>query len=242
VKLELGMVGTVMSPIEDIFEIGWMMRFFDSSGVVRVTRRRLPHWGQAGTICFITWRTADSIPKAVYDFWCEERDEWLRQHGIEPDGGEDWRCALRVLSVERQRVFNERFVMRWHDELDAGRGDCVLRRPELARIVADCFASFDGEQYELGDFVVMPNHVHLLGTFASKEGMLRQCESWKRFSAREINRATGRKGRFWQQDAFDHLVRNERQYEWLRRYIVENGVRAGLGEEEYFLGKGCLGE
>ena len=79
----------------------------------------------------------------------------------------------------------------------------------------------------------MPNHVHVLAAFPDEESMLKQCESWKHFTAMQINRQLGRKGRFWQQDGFDHLVRSERQFEHLRRYIAENPTRAGLQPGEY---------
>jgi REP element-mobilizing transposase RayT len=40
---------------------------------------------------------------------------------------------------------------------------------------------------------------------------------------------------FWQREAYDHWVRNETEFERIRRYIEENPVRAGLAatSEEY---------
>jgi type I restriction enzyme R subunit len=109
----------------------------------------------------------------------------------------------------------------------------VLRRPELSQIVADSLCHFDGDRYELTDFVVMPNHVHLLVAFPDEESLLKQCESWKHFTATQINRRLGRKGRFWQQDGFDHLVRTPERFEELRHYIADNPKRARLGPGEY---------
>jgi hypothetical protein len=40
---------------------------------------------------------------------------------------------------------------------------------------------------------------------------------------------TGR--RFWQEESYDHQVRNEREFERIRSYIEENPVRAGLVTE-----------
>jgi putative transposase len=79
----------------------------------------------------------------------------------------------------------------------------------------------------------MPNHVHLLAAFPDEEAMLAQCESWKHYTATQINRRLGENGRFWQQDGFDHLVRSEEQWEYLRRYIAANPARARLSEGEY---------
>ena len=100
-------------------------------------------------------------------------------------------------------------------------------------MVAESLRRFHGEQYVLSDFVVMPNHVHVLAAFADEQAMLAQCESWKHYTAHEINRALGRRGRFWQQDGFDHLVRSAEQYDHLRRYIADNPERARLQPDEY---------
>ncbi|MEZ6115794.1 MAG: transposase [Pirellulaceae bacterium] len=91
----------------------------------------------------------------------------------------------------------------------------------------------DGEKYDLTDFVVMPNHVHLLVSFFDERAMLKQCESWKHWTARQINLTLGQTGRFWQQDGFDHLVRSEAQFLHFRRYIQRNPVKAGLQEGEF---------
>jgi type I restriction enzyme R subunit len=79
----------------------------------------------------------------------------------------------------------------------------------------------------------MPNHVHLLVAFLDEESMLRQCDSWKHFTATEINRALGQRGHFWQQDGFDHLVRSADQFEYLRKYIADNPRRARLPANEF---------
>ena len=126
--------------------------------------------------------------------------------------------------------YHERFTTKWHEHLDAGHGACVLRQPELAKIVHDSLLHFDGDRYEMLDFVIMPNHVHLLACFPYKAAMLEQCESWKHFTATQINRRLGTKGRFWQQDAFDHLVRHEAQFRRLQHYIADNPAQAGLRE------------
>ena len=92
---------------------------------------------------------------------------------------------------------------------------------------------FDGERYRMGDFIVMPNHVHLMAAFADPDSMRAQFDSWTHFTAVQINRSIGEKGRFWQQEPFDHLVRSVEQYDYLRRYIAENPVKANPKPGEY---------
>jgi type I restriction enzyme R subunit len=197
-----------------------------------VVRRRLPHWSQAGTLCFITWRTWDSIPGHVLKTWLTRRDDWLVRHGIDPTH-DDWRANPQSLDSKLRQEFRLQLSDRWNEHLDECHGTCVLRRPELAREVVDSLLHFDGDRYELTDFVVMPNHVHLLAAFPDEAAMLKQCESWKHFTATKINRALGRKGRFWQQEDFDHLVRSADQFDYLRRYIAANPDRARLKPGEF---------
>ena len=211
------------------------IELFDPEGDVLITQRQLPHWSQAGAITFITWRTNDSIPAPVLQQWRGDRCRWLRAHGLDPDEP-DWRTNLARLPAALREEFRRAFSDRWHEALDACHGECVLRRPELAKIVASSLHHFDNDRYLLTDFVVMPNHVHLLAAFRDQEAMLAQFESWKHYMAVQINRHLGRTGRFWEQDGFDHLVRSERWFEYYRGYIAGNPSKARLaaGESIHF--------
>jgi putative transposase len=208
------------------------IQVFDPQADYVVRERRLPHWSQPTTITFITWRTWDSIPQRVVSQWLEERDAHLRGHAIDP-AAPNWQAQLDGLSDHLRRKSTRQLSDRWNEHLDELYGQCVLKQPELAQIVAASLRHFDGDRYELRDFVVMPNHVHLLVAFPDEDSLLRQCDSWKHFTARQINQQIGRTGRLWQQDGFDHLVRSVDQFDYLRRYIADNPQRAGLKPGEY---------
>jgi len=205
---------------------------FDPKAEWQVVERRLPHWSQAGAICFLTWRTKDSMPKAVLHAWYEERKRWLSRHGIDADS-KDWQAALDRLDRNLARQFRDDLWNRWHDALDAGSGACVLRNPPAAAIVANSLRHFDNERYLLFDWVVMPNHVHVLAAFSDEDTMLAQCDSWKHYMATQLNRLLAQRGKFWQPDGFDHLLRSEEQFQYLRRYIADNPRRAGLQPGEF---------
>ena len=81
--------------------------------------------------------------------------------------------------------------------------------------------------YEPQLWVVMPNHVHLL---ILPRVPLPQITHWiKGKTAMEANRLLGRTGEpFWQDESYDHWVRNEREYNRIAAYIEENPVSAGL--------------
>ena len=182
---------------------------------------------------FLTWRTDDSMPKPVLAAWRAERNRWLVAREIDPTKP-GWKARVQDLPKVDKAEFHEHFTARWHEELDKGHGECVLARPELSAIVAQSLRHFDGDRYELLDYVIMPNHVHLLATFPDKTAMLKQCESWKHFTSTQLNRRLKRKGeRFWQQDTFDHLVRHEMQFRWLQSYITENPAKARLKPGQY---------
>ncbi len=156
----------------------------------------------------------------------------LDKHGIDPQLP-DWRHRLSELGKKTELEFHTHFSDRWNDELDNCHGACVLKDRRSWEIVADSLQHFDGERYLLTDFVVMPNHLHVLAAFPDEGFLLKQCESWKQFTATRINRLIGAKGRFWQQDGFDHLVRSDAQFEYLRDYVAKNPSKAKLGGGEF---------
>lgn len=206
--------------------------FFDPKGDVYVHYRRLPHWEQAGAMCFVTWRTIDSIPAKVLSRWRVERAMWLRQQGIDPQD-EAWREQLIRLGAAVRKDYHERFTNRWMECLDECHGACVLKRSDLSAIVAASLLYHDGKKYFVSDFVVMPNHVHVLVQFQNEGQMKRQCKAWKHYAAGKINRVLGTVGRFWQVESFDHLVRSAEQFEYLRTYIEQNPAAARLRDGEY---------
>jgi putative transposase len=84
--------------------------------------------------------------------------------------------------------------------------------------------------YSLHAFVVMPNHVHLLVTAAVPLPQL--TKSLKSITAKRANGLLALTGSpFWQEESYDHVARNQREFETIRRYIEENPVRAGLVRE-----------
>ena len=54
--------------------------------------------------------------------------------------------------------------------------------------------------------------------------------SIKRYTARQCNQRLGLQGPFWQQESYDHWVRDFDELDRIIRYIEENPVKAGLAE------------
>ncbi len=107
-------------------------------------------------------------------------------------------------------------------------GPMYLVKESLARIVVAALrrgAALD--QYALGAYVVMSNHVHVL--LLPKISPSRLLQSLKGATAREANRSLGRSGEtFWQAESYDHWVRDDKERERIAKYIENNPVRAGL--------------
>ena len=173
-----------------------MFELFDPSADFRITGgTNLPHWYQPGVTYFVTFPTEDSIPDAVAQRWYAEREHWLGQRGISA-AQSNWRGQLAELSCDQRKQFHETFSRQYMENLDQGWGACVLRRTELSQIVVDSLMHFDGNRYRMGDFVVMPNHVHLLVCLIAETDIVEQAYSWKKFTAGKINKALGKRGRF----------------------------------------------
>ena len=208
-----------------------LVELFDPKAELLVHEHFRPHWSQAGAIVFITFRTHDSIPQEVLDLWERQKLDWLQRRGHE--GTQHWTEVLPGLSPKERAAFTKEFERCREGFLDTCHGRCLLRRPELAAIVADSLLHFDGERYRMGDFIIMPNHVHLLAAFGTEDGLITQCDSWLHYTAFRINQQLGEKGKLWQQEPFDHLVRSSEQYAYLRKYIADNGKKARLSPGEY---------
>lgn len=196
---------------------------FDPQAPLVIHSRHLSHWRQKGRTYFVTFRLADSIPQSKLKAWKKERDHWLCEHP-EPH------------SIDDLREYHERFTERFHAWLDAGIGSCLLRNPRAAERVEGALRFFDGKRYQLGDFVIMPNHVHVLVTPRGELTLSKILPSWKSYSAKEVNKALKREGKVWQDESFDHIVRSSGQLEKFQHYIRENPIRAGLKPDEYRIG------
>ena len=209
-------------------------QLFVPQDALAITSGNLPHWYQPGVTYFVTFRTEDSIPKQVADLWHRRRDEWLRRHGIDPEEC-GFSAALNRLPASKLWEFHQVFSQEYLDYLDRGYGGCVLAQPAAANLVAETLLHFHGDRYLLGDFVVMPNHVHLLVGLLGQTEITSLCYSWKKYSAGRVNRLLGRNGRFWQEESFDHLVRSAAQFERFQSYIAANPAKAGLQDGQFLL-------
>ena len=100
----------------------------------------------------------------------------------------------------------------------------------------------DGKVFDLHAFCIMPNHVHAVFERLSKSGwqpdhgdtlechsdLPKIMQSLKRHTARQANLTLGREGAFWQDESYDHVIRDGEEYIRIVNYILEDPVKAGL--------------
>src|SRR5204862_2163421 len=109
-----------------------------------------------------------------------------------------------------------------------GRGQCWLRRPEIAEMVARTLLHFDGERYRLHAWVIMPNHVHVVIQPTDGYGVGDIIGSWKSFMAKKANGQLGRTGPFWAAEYFDRFIRDDGHFASAVSYVEDNPVKARL--------------
>jgi REP element-mobilizing transposase RayT len=121
--------------------------------------------------------------------------------------------------------------------------------PEVAReIVVEACLHLDGTKCALHGLIVMPDHVHMVFTpLVDDDGPISLPEilqKAKSESAHRINKLLGRKGRVWQDESFDHVLRREEGIDAKLEYIRLNPVRAGLvqegGKYKWMWFEGCV--
>lgn len=177
--------------------------------------RNLPHWHPGGACIFVTWRLYGTSPGGT----------------VTPD------CApvshSGSLSERTKNDENEKAGARFKRldlQLDRAKiGPRWLSDARIAGCVEDAMVRGENPlaQYLLHAYVVMPNHVHLLIT--PRLPLRRIMRGIKGVSARDANRILGRRGEaFWQDESYDHWVRDEREFGKIRFYIEYNPVGAGL--------------
>ncbi len=185
-------------------------------------RNRLPHRQQDGATYFVTFRLADSLPRALLEEWDAEREAWLRSNPP-------------PLSAEQEKMLQARFSSRMEHWLDQAHGSCLLRDLMYSQIVAGVLHRFDRERDVHHAWVVMCNHLHALFSLSSGQTLPKTLQGWKGVSSREVNTACGYRGPLWQQDYFDRMVRDTQHFWRCARYIRLNPAKAGLKQDEFII-------
>lgn len=144
----------------------------------------------------------------------------------------------RPLSRDEEKRLDHLHSEKVGKYLDAGHGACWMKNDRIAEIVESALQHFDGERYDLAAWCVMPNHVHVVVKPRPGHELPDIVHSWKSFTAHEANKALKRKGQFWEEEYYDHLIRDEADYVRCAEYVLANPEKAGLKDWKWIGMKG----
>jgi len=85
-----------------------------------------------------------------------------------------------------------------------------------------------GGSYKLHEFVLMPDHAHLLLTPAQNVTLERAVQLIKGAYSHALGQYIGRKREVWQRGFTDHRIRNQQDFTHHRDYIHQNSVVAKI--------------
>jgi len=108
----------------------------------------------------------------------------------------------------------------------------LFKVEKVAEILADRLIECrDRGTYLLHEFIIMPDHLHLLLTPGNTTSLEKAIMLIKGGSSHEIHRIRGHKMEIWQAGFHDWTIRDEADYRGRREYIRMNPVKAGLVEK-----------
>ena len=183
-------------------------------------RRKLPHIQIEGGTYFVTFRLKNSLPIVVLK---RLSDEFKR---------------IKELSSDNNGIEQQPWFEKYDNYLDqAANGEVFLSDPRVAAIVEKAILYRDIKVYDLISFCIMPNHVHLICKPLEREkdkfySLTEILQSLKRHTARQSTLILKRSCSFWQDESYDHIIRDETELERTIKYILYNPVKANLVKEQ----------
>ncbi len=176
----------------------------------------LPHWDYPERLQYITYRLWDSLPKY-------QLKEILEKAAIVPK--------------ERRRSYMGHLVEEW---VHNGSGCGILTADDVFPIILENWFYHHKKAYDILEWVIMPNHVHLLINQYYGYALKDVVESWKSFTSRRIMETASYKqavannpdfvDSVWYPNYFDRMIRGSNHKANTRQYILNNPVGLRWGQ------------
>ncbi len=189
----------------------------------------LPHWRIPGATYAVTFRLKDSLPESAQKDYQQQR-EILTERLHDLISQKESRSVLESLIAIRAEIAGLQETM-LESALNQCHGACHLKRPEIAKVMLDALKHFNGDRYELFAWSVMPNHVHAMLRPENGHDLEKIIQSWKSFTAKKVNEMLGQSGVFWQEEYYDHLIRDGEDLQHQVRYVLNNPVKGNAAGE-----------
>jgi putative transposase len=107
----------------------------------------------------------------------------------------------------------------------------LFQKDENARLLIATILKYrDANEFELHDFVVMPNHLHIVLSLDDGKTIGRAVQLIKGGFSHVLH-LTGGAGTVWQPGYYEHRVRDGEEFERITNYVRQNPVRRGLVEK-----------
>jgi len=186
-------------------------------------RRNLPHIQPEEAILFITYRLFFKLP-----------DEYLNRVKLLKTEFQNKIRSVKKKNIESEKLKFEKNLFDYKDNFIGKfqNSPFWLKEDKIAKIIKDSLFWGSQKRYDLFAFCVMPNHVHILirpVIIDDKPFPLQKIMyDHKHFTAIEANKIINRKDNFWQDEHYDHYIRNEKEFFNVLNYIYLNPVKAKL--------------
>src|SRR5215216_7305894 len=183
-------------------------------------RRRLPHIQIEGATYCVTFRLKNSLPIDILEKLSQEFERTKR-------------LPSDKIEIEQRRWFEK-----FDNDLDQTLyGENFLSDLPIATVMEEAIYYRDTKVYDLISFCLMPNHVHLICRPLESEkdkfySLTEILHSLKRYTARQSNLILKKSGAFWQDESYDHIIREEAELERTIKFILYNPVKANLVKEQ----------
>jgi putative transposase len=199
--------------------------------------KKLPHQLRMGNTFAITYRLFGSIPVSVLKAYQIAYKAELA--ALE----EQYKDKNQIELEDEIHLLQAKTYLKYDKYLDKNaNGPYHLERDAIAQIVVDSLFFLEKNYGEIQAYCIMSNHVHLLfkshfvenEESANKEEtrftMTHFMERHKGYTALLANRVLqkNKDAHFWQEESYDHRIRNEKSFYRNLRYILQNPVKAGL--------------
>ncbi len=184
--------------------------------------KKLPHWQPAGATFFLTMRLAGSIPKHIIAQYKAQKDIEVKElKRIFPNDP--------LLLADQLYNLDKKYFSIFDKELDKSNEPYWLQEKEIAKIVKESIAFFEGKELITHAYCIMPNHLHWVFTHDEDAQVLWQIlQRMKRYTATEANKILHRQGQFWEDESYDHIVRDAKEFDNIVLYTLQNPVKAGF--------------
>ena len=195
-------------------------RGLDENRPVRFYERHMPHWRQDGATYFVTFSLADAMPA----------NKQLEIESLK----RDWEHRHPPPRTERYWLDYAKSVYDLSEKaLDVGFGRCWFRNTSYIEEIKRSLLHFHRQRYELGCYVIMANHCHLVMRPFDDIELEDELGAIKRATSRFVNQREGLTGPLWTQECYDRIIRDEEHLYRVIQYIGNNPAKAGLPEAQW---------